>query len=144
MTHQISKLWPITGAGPVAEAGVPGFSVESWQGYFVPAGTPAAVVARLRADADIYGQLVEDAAAFAAYCDDMAHDGTWGDELTLAAAADAFGVEVHVVQDTAANWHVAYAPTHAEDEDEDAPPRKTRRVFVAYTAPVHYDAIELA
>ena len=36
----------------MAEAGVPGFSVESWQGYFVPAGTPAAVVARLNHDID--------------------------------------------------------------------------------------------
>lgn len=36
----------------MAEAGVPGFSVESWQGYFVPAGTPAPVVAKLNHDID--------------------------------------------------------------------------------------------
>ncbi len=30
----------------MAEAGVPGFSVESWQGYFAPAGTPAPIVAK--------------------------------------------------------------------------------------------------
>ena len=34
----------------MAEAGVPGFSVESWQGYFAPAGTPAAVVAKINRD----------------------------------------------------------------------------------------------
>jgi len=36
----------------MAEAGAPGFSVESWQDYFVPTGTPAAVVAKLNHDID--------------------------------------------------------------------------------------------
>ena len=36
----------------LAEAGAPGFSVESWQGYFPPAGTPAAVAAKLNQDID--------------------------------------------------------------------------------------------
>jgi len=31
----------------MAEAGLPGFSVESWQGFFAPAGTPPAVVAKI-------------------------------------------------------------------------------------------------
>lgn len=35
----------------VAEAGgPPGFSVESWQGYFAPAGTPPAIVAKINHD----------------------------------------------------------------------------------------------
>ncbi|MBN8758778.1 MULTISPECIES: tripartite tricarboxylate transporter substrate binding protein [Variovorax] len=34
----------------MAEAGLPGFSVESWQGYFAPAGTPAAVVTKINRD----------------------------------------------------------------------------------------------
>jgi tripartite-type tricarboxylate transporter receptor subunit TctC len=34
----------------MAEAGLPGFSVESWQGYFAPAATPAAVVAKINRD----------------------------------------------------------------------------------------------
>ncbi|AVT09998.1 tripartite tricarboxylate transporter substrate binding protein [Paracidovorax avenae] len=35
----------------VAEAGgPPGFSVESWQGYFAPAGTPPAIVAKINRD----------------------------------------------------------------------------------------------
>ena len=34
-----------------AEAGGPaGFSVESWQGYFAPAGTPPEIVARINQD----------------------------------------------------------------------------------------------
>lgn len=34
----------------MAEAGLPGFSVESWQGYFAPAGTPQAVVDKINRD----------------------------------------------------------------------------------------------
>ncbi|WP_422099283.1 tripartite tricarboxylate transporter substrate binding protein [Variovorax sp.] len=34
----------------MAEAGLPGFAVESWQGYFAPAGTPPAVVAKINRD----------------------------------------------------------------------------------------------
>jgi len=34
----------------MAEAGLPGFSVESWQGYFAPAGTPVHVVAKINRD----------------------------------------------------------------------------------------------
>ncbi len=34
----------------MSEAGLPGFSVESWQGYFAPAGTPPAIVAKINRD----------------------------------------------------------------------------------------------
>lgn len=34
----------------VAEAGVPGFAVESWQGYFAPVGTPQAIVEKINRD----------------------------------------------------------------------------------------------
>lgn len=34
----------------VAESGVPGFSVESWQGIVAPSGTPQAVIDKLNAD----------------------------------------------------------------------------------------------
>lgn len=34
----------------IAEAGLPGFSVESWQGYFAPAGTPPQVVDKINRD----------------------------------------------------------------------------------------------
>jgi tripartite-type tricarboxylate transporter receptor subunit TctC len=33
----------------VAEAGVPGYEAEAWYGFYVPAGTPAPVIARLSA-----------------------------------------------------------------------------------------------
>ena len=34
----------------IAESGVPGFDVSSWYGFFVPARTPAPIVARMHAD----------------------------------------------------------------------------------------------
>lgn len=34
----------------VAEAGVPGFAVESWQGYFAPSGTPQQVIEKINND----------------------------------------------------------------------------------------------
>jgi len=34
-------------ARPLAELGLPGFEMQSWQGIFVPAGTPAPIVERL-------------------------------------------------------------------------------------------------
>lgn len=34
----------------LAESGLPGFEISSWFGFFVPAGTPAAVVERLHAE----------------------------------------------------------------------------------------------
>lgn len=34
----------------IAEAGLPGFEVSSWQGFLAPAGTPSAVIDRLNAD----------------------------------------------------------------------------------------------
>jgi tripartite-type tricarboxylate transporter receptor subunit TctC len=52
----------------VAEAGFPGYAVEFWQGLFVPAGTPAPIVARLATAA-------RDAAADRALVEDMAARG---------------------------------------------------------------------
>ncbi|MDM0037720.1 tripartite tricarboxylate transporter substrate binding protein [Variovorax sp. J22G21] len=58
-----------------AEAGLPGYEVESWFALFAPAKTPPAVVARLTAqiksivESEAYKKKVEDQGAFAAYMD---------------------------------------------------------------------------
>ncbi|MEJ7685704.1 MAG: tripartite tricarboxylate transporter substrate binding protein [Variovorax sp.] len=42
-----SRLANMPGAPTLAEAGVPGFEMQSWQGVFAPAGTPKPIVDRL-------------------------------------------------------------------------------------------------
>ena len=45
-----TRLASLPGALPLAEAGVPGFEMQSWQGVFAPHGTPQAIVDRLARD----------------------------------------------------------------------------------------------
>ena len=42
-----NRLSNMPDAPPLAEAGLPGFEMQSWQGVFAPAGTPKAIVERL-------------------------------------------------------------------------------------------------
>ncbi|CAB3847959.1 hypothetical protein LMG26689_01822 [Achromobacter animicus] len=42
-----APLADLPGVKPLAELGLPGFAMQSWQGIFAPAGTPAPVVERL-------------------------------------------------------------------------------------------------
>lgn len=53
---------------PTVASAVPGYSVESWYGFFVPAGTPAPVVAKLNA-------AVKKAAQSPEFVQKVAHEG---------------------------------------------------------------------
>ena len=61
-----------------AEAGLPGYEIESWFAVFAPAGTPAPVVARLSAEikaiveSEPYRKKMDEQGAFAAYMDSKA------------------------------------------------------------------------
>jgi tripartite-type tricarboxylate transporter receptor subunit TctC len=58
-----------------AEAGLPGYEVESWFAVFAPAGTPAPIVARLSSEiktiveTEAYRRKMDEQGAFAAYMD---------------------------------------------------------------------------
>src|SRR5678816_3092202 len=45
------RIEALPGVPPIAEAGVPGYEAMQWYGLLAPAGTPAAIVARLNAEA---------------------------------------------------------------------------------------------
>jgi tripartite-type tricarboxylate transporter receptor subunit TctC len=64
----------------MAESGLPGFSVESWQGYFAPAGTPGAVIAKINRDI----QAVLDAPETRAKLEDMGFKVAGGTPADLA------------------------------------------------------------
>ena len=72
-----------------AEAGLPGYEVDSWFAVFAPAGTPAPVVARLSAEiktiveSEAYRKKVNDQGAFAAYMDPKALGSFVQSELDL-------------------------------------------------------------
>ena len=56
-----------------AEAGLPGYELESWFAVFAPAKTPAAITARLAAaikvivESEAFKKKIEDQGAFAVY-----------------------------------------------------------------------------
>ena len=69
---------------------------------------------------------------FNAYARQMACSGVWGDELTLRAACECYGVVINVITSDAENWFLRYVPEHSVVQ---------REVFCSYIAPVHYNAI---
>ncbi|KAK3289288.1 hypothetical protein CYMTET_3276 [Cymbomonas tetramitiformis] len=69
---------------------------------------------------------------FKSYVRNMAQLRTWGDELTLKAICDAYGVTIHVVQSTEDNWYLTYTPEEKKDP---------KQVFITYLSPVHYNAL---
>ncbi|MNT38093.1 Tripartite tricarboxylate transporter family receptor [compost metagenome] len=81
---QAGKIKALAYAGPkrhpsmpnvptTAEAGLPGYEVESWFALFAPANTPPAIVERLSQEvkkivaSDTYRKKIEEQGAFAAY-----------------------------------------------------------------------------
>ena len=71
----------------------------------------------------------------------------WGDELTIRAAADAFGCTVHVLTSDAENWHLRYTPAGMARQPSLASAELAdgsgagRRLFLTYISPVHYNCI---
>jgi hypothetical protein len=87
-------------------------------------------VDHIRAHPDEYQAFLgED---FHYYTAGMAQIGTWGDELTLRAICDSFGVVVHVVTSEQHNWYLRYNPLKSSS---------TAEVFLTYIAPIHYNSL---
>ena len=75
------------------------------------------------------------AGEFDAYLKKMGRARTWGDELTLRAICNAFGVTLHVATSQAGSWYLKYEPGQS---------KTARSIFLAYISPVHYNAFALA
>lgn len=69
---------------------------------------------------------------FDSYVRGMARACTWGDELTLRAVCDAYGVIINVVTSDVANWWLTYKPAELKNP---------RELFLTYVAPIHYNAV---
>lgn len=94
----------------------------------------AQVVSYLQKNEAEYKAFFDDA-EWAHYLENIGQLKTWGDELSLRAAAEAFAIKVHVITSTEENWLLEYAPA-------DSSVIVAREVFLTYVAPIHYNTIE--
>lgn len=70
---------------------------------------------------------------FRVYVQMMSHDQVWGDELTLRAICEAFGICINVITSEHDNWFLRYIPQHKVVQ---------REAFLCYISPVHYNAVK--
>ena len=98
-----------------------------------------ASVAYLRANASEYAAFVG-SEGLREYLVNMGRRGTWGDELTLCGAANAFDCVIHVITSEKQNWYLQYWPKEGKEGSACKGVYK-REVFLAYTFPLHYDAV---
>jgi hypothetical protein len=111
--------------------------------------TRAAAVAHMQKHADFFGLFFDGQEEFEEYLEEMAWSGTWGDELTLRAAVEAYGCIAHVITSEAANWYLVYKSEHEEPPNSEIAiyprevprPKHHKRIFLSYYSPVHYNAI---
>lgn len=98
----------------------------------------AQTTAHMRAHSGFFGMYFEDGAEFDGYMREMTRSRTWGDELTLRAAVEAFGCVAHVVTSEDANWRAALRPLAGRPARVGgAPPTSSRprrgRRYLVYT-----------
>lgn len=93
----------------------------------------AAVVDYLGRNADKYAAFFE-AGTWEDYLRTMAALRTWGDELTLRAAAEVFNIRIHVISSTETNWYIVYEPEKGLQDD-------ARNLFITYVSPIHYNTV---
>lgn len=74
---------------------------------------------------------------FTTYLNEMSRNGVWGDELTLRAACEHYGIAINVITDEKANWFIRYIPQTCRQAEMDK-----WEIFLAYISPVHYNFIK--
>lgn len=94
----------------------------------------AEVVSHMAQYASSYQQFFPDG-EWERYLDDMGKLRAWGDELTLRAAAETFGVRIHLITSSKKGWYLVYDPVAGIGRD-------ARELFITYVAPIHYNTME--
>lgn len=79
---------------------------------------------------DTYEAFLEE--DFDAYVSAMSGPGTWGDELTLRAIADSYGVVLNLVTSSSSHWFQRYEPKKLKLKKE---------LWATYISPVHYNVL---
>ncbi|CDJ57788.1 OTU-like cysteine protease domain-containing protein, putative [Eimeria maxima] len=95
-------------------------------------------VAQMRRQRAVYGVFFETPQLLECYLRDMSRSGTWGDELSLRAIADAFCCSIHLITSTPSSWYLRYDP---ENDGRKMQPK--RHLFLTYISPIHYNAFAL-
>jgi len=89
------------------------------------------VIDQLRAEPHRYKGFVE-GGNYDDYVAEMARNGTWGDHVTLQAAADAMGARIHVLTDNLTEAFIQVLPQS----------QKTSKVLkISFWAEVHYNSL---
>ncbi|GFH16550.1 OTU domain-containing protein, partial [Haematococcus lacustris] len=89
------------------------------------------VVQHLRAHAAQYSPFVPDS-GYDSYCADMGKQGTWGDHVTLQAAADHFGLRINVLSSYPDTAVLTILPESTKSQ---------RVLWLSFWAEVHYNSL---
>ena len=87
-------------------------------------------MAQLRRERARYSVFVPE--DYGAYVDEMARETTWGDHITLQAAADAYGVGMCVISSYKDNFVIEISPVAKRSE---------RVLWISFWAEVHYNSV---
>lgn len=90
---------------------------------------------QLKSAPECYSGFVHE--PFEDYVNRMSRDGEWGDNVTLQAASDMLGADIHILTDQPGAEHLEVHPS-----TQNADPPQTP-LWLAFLAEVHYDSVEL-
>eukprot|EP00668_Euglena_longa_P002685 GGOE01003136.1.p1 GENE.GGOE01003136.1~~GGOE01003136.1.p1 ORF type:complete len:521 (-),score=99.52 GGOE01003136.1:497-2059(-) len=91
------------------------------------------VVYQMRTNPQLYSIYFDGDKEYQRYLDRMGKEKVWGDEMTLKAFCDYFGVVVHLVLSSGSRWYHKMCPDKARDS--------SRQIAMAFLCPIHYNAI---
>lgn len=107
-----------------------GFDFVTGQAYYQT--VRMVILAHMERSPDNFSPFVGDENDYRVYLAEMQRDRSWGDELTIRAAADAFGVRIHVITTEKENFLLHYEPERQKSD---------RILFLSYISPVHYNSV---